>query len=103
VKLGLHHMVITVSGCAGRLGSLVTDADIEATPCSVSEVCAHLAGGTCGDCAARCPVGALDGAGGLDKELCWARCSAVAGRFADLGVAEVCGKCAVGRCGLEAP
>ena len=102
-KFGLHQMVITRLGCAGRFGSLVTDAEFEPTPRSVHELCIHFAGGTCADCVARCPVGALNGAGSLNRQLCWRRCSAVAERFENVGLAEVCGKCAVGRCALEAP
>lgn len=100
---GLHHMVITEAGCAGRLGSLVTDAVISPGPRSVRQYCAHFRGETCRDCVARCPVGALNGAGALDTTICWARCTAVADRIGGDERAEVCGKCAVGPCAMESP
>jgi epoxyqueuosine reductase QueG len=100
---GLHHMVITEAGCAGRFGSLVTDAVIPPGPRSVRQYCAHFRGETCRDCVARCPVGALNGAGALDTSICWARCTAVADRVGGDERAKVCGKCAVGPCALESP
>ena len=100
---GLHHMVITEAGCAGRFGSLVTDAVISPGPRSVHQYCAHFRGETCRDCVARCPVGALNGAGALDTRICWARCTAVADRIGGDERAEVCGKCAVGPCAMESP
>jgi epoxyqueuosine reductase QueG len=98
---GLHHMVITEAGCAGRFGSLVTDAVIPPGPRSIRQYCAHFRGETCRDCVARCPVGALNGAGALDTTICWSRCTAVADRIGGDERAEVCGKCAVGPCALE--
>ena len=100
---GLHHMVITEAGCAGRLGSLVTDAVISPGPRSIRQYCAHFRGETCRDCVARCPVGALNGAGALDTTICWSRCTAVADRIGGDERAEVCGKCAMGPCALESP
>jgi len=103
-RFGLHHMVITEAGCAGRFGSVVTTAPLKPAPRMARELCIHLAGGTCKDCVSRCPVGALNGRGELDKELCWQRCTAVSKRFTDLGPKnKICGKCAVGRCALEVP
>ena len=100
---GLHHMVITESGCAGRFGSLVTDAPVAPGPRSVRQYCAHFRGETCRDCVARCPIGALNGEGAIDTRLCWDRCTAVADRIGGEQRAEVCGKCAVGPCALESP
>ncbi|MFH1864602.1 MAG: ClbS/DfsB family four-helix bundle protein [Candidatus Eisenbacteria bacterium] len=100
---GLHRMVITEAGCAGRLGSLVTDAVISPEPRSIRQYCAHLRGETCLDCVARCPIGALNGEGAVDTAICWARCTAVADRIGGDERAEVCGKCAVGRCAMESP
>jgi len=102
-RFGLHHMVITQSGCAGRFGSLVTDAVLKPSRRSLRELRVNKSGGTCKDCVSRCPVGALNGAGDLNSELCWNRCQAVARRLSDLELAEVCGKCAVGRCSMGPP
>ena len=100
-SFGLHHMVITDSGCAGRFGSLVIDADLPITPAKPKERCLYFHDGSCLECVSRCPVGALDENGDIDKQRCWARCLEVAGEYEHLGRAEVCGKCAIGPCALE--
>lgn len=101
--LGVHRMLITDSGCAGRIGSLVTDAELAVEGGRDRERCLHLAGGRCLECVKRCPVGALRADGSLDKRRCWARCRAVAESFRDVGLAEVCGKCAQGPCAMVSP
>jgi epoxyqueuosine reductase len=97
---GLHHMVITSSGAAGRFGSLVLDAEIPVSPSANGERCRYFASGECLECVRRCPVGALKATGEFDRQLCWMRCRSVAARFADIPGAEVCGKCATGPCAL---
>jgi epoxyqueuosine reductase len=100
-SLGLHHLVITDAGCAGRFGSLVLDADLPAAPAEPRERCLYFHDGSCLECVMRCPVGALDADQPIDKQLCWRRCQDVAQRFRDLGWADVCGKCAIGPCSFE--
>jgi epoxyqueuosine reductase QueG len=100
-SLGVHRMLITEAGCAGRVGSLVLDKELPPTVGDGTEGCIHLARGGCLECVERCPVGALQADGSLNKRLCWARCRSVAARFADLGGPEVCGKCALGPCALR--
>jgi epoxyqueuosine reductase len=99
-SFGLHHMLITDAGCAGRFGSLVVDAVLEPASRPGRERCLYLHDGSCRVCVERCPVGALT-EGGLDKQRCYARLLGVADRFGDLGLADVCGKCSVGPCALE--
>ena len=100
-SFGLHHMVITDAGCAGRLGSLVVDAELPAVTLQVKERCLYFKDGSCLECVMRCPVGALDAEGNLDKQRCWVRCQEVAKEFEEVGVAEVCGKCVIGPCALQ--
>jgi epoxyqueuosine reductase QueG len=102
-SFGLHHMVITDAGCAGRFGSLVLDADLSVveTPPETKERCLYFQDGSCQACVARCPAGALSETG-LDKQRCWARCREVAREYVAVGLAEVCGKCVVGPCAFEA-
>lgn len=100
-SFGLHHMVITDSGCAGRFGSLVIDADLPITPAKAWERCLYYYDGSCLECVFRCPVGALDEDGDIDKQRCWSRCLDVASDYEHLGRADVCGKCATGPCSLE--
>ncbi len=100
-SLGLHHLVITDAGCAGRFGSLVLDADLPVIPVEPRERCLYLHDGSCLECVARCPVSALSADQPIDKQLCWHRCQQVAARFGDLDQADVCGKCAIGPCSFE--
>ena len=99
-SFGLHHMLITDAGCAGRFGSLVADAPLEPSSSAdepIIQRCSYFVDGSCLACVRRCPVGALTEAG-LDKHLCYQRLLEVAESFEELGLADVCGKCAVGPC-----
>ena len=98
-SFGLHHMLITDAGCAGRFGSLVIDAELEPTPVVEKQRCLYYHDGSCRQCVELCPVGALTEEE-LDKGLCYRRCLEVDAYFADLGLTDVCGKCALGPCAL---
>ncbi|MFU8857032.1 MAG: epoxyqueuosine reductase [Deferrisomatales bacterium] len=97
---GLHRMLITDRGCAGRFGSLVVDAAIPPTSRPQPQRCRYFHAGGCRACVAACPAGALEekGLGGmnLDKRRCHARLLEVSARLG----ADCCGKCAVGPCAL---
>jgi epoxyqueuosine reductase QueG len=97
-RFGVHNLLITPAGCAGRLGSLVTDADIGDHPLTTSaHACLVKAGRECGKCIEVCPVGALS-EGGFDRRGCWGRLNDNRdhlGYFSDLPeTTHVCGKCA---------
>lgn len=107
---GVNHMLITEAGCAGRFGSLVVDVpiSIETERESIRKCgsvlegfCAAKAGAECADCVSNCPVGALS-KDALDKTRCYEWLLQVDKTFPDLGLCDVCGKCAVGRCALQA-
>ncbi len=102
-SFGLHHMVITDMGCAGRFGSVVTDAALPHEASGQREGCLAFAGGSCRVCVDRCPVDALRDDGYIDKERCYERCLDVGATFEDLGLCDVCGKCAVGPCAVKVP
>ena len=97
-SFGVHQMVITDAGCTGRFGSLVLDADLPTAPAAPRERCLYFSDGSCLECVQRCPVGALDADQPLDKQRCYRRLLEVADQYADLGLADVCGKCAIGPC-----
>jgi epoxyqueuosine reductase QueG len=97
-RFGVHNMLITPQGCAGRLGSLVTEADIGDHPLIDSgEACLQKAGKPCGKCMQACPVEALS-ENDFDRRDCWNRLNenrAILDYLADLPKStDVCGKCA---------
>lgn len=96
---GVHHMLITKSGCAGRFGTLLISAEIPSTLRPSEEFCRFKKGGICLVCVDRCPSGALR-AGGLDKEKCLKQVREYGSAFPELKQTG-CGKCATGPCALR--
>jgi len=97
-RFGTHHMLITPAGCTGRLGSLVTEADLGAhSLIETKEACLLKAGKKCGKCIEACPVEALS-QNGFERRKCWNRLKEnrkILDYFADLPEStNVCGKCA---------
>jgi epoxyqueuosine reductase QueG len=99
-SFGLHRLLITDRGCAGRCGSLVVDADLPATSRPQPERCRYFRDGGCGYCIEACPAGALSaapaGEPNLDKRGCYSRLLEVKAQTG----ADCCGKCSVGPCAL---
>jgi epoxyqueuosine reductase QueG len=97
-------MLITDAGCAGRLGSLVVDAPLEPTSSPTDphrERCRYLHDQSCTVCVERCPVEALTETG-LNKRRCHERLLLTAAyHFREVGLADVCGKCATGPCAFQ--
>ncbi len=97
-RFGVHHMLITPVGCTGRLGSLVTEADLgEHALITTDEACLLKAGNKCGKCVEACPVTALS-ENGFERKRCWDRLNEnrrTLEYFSDLPEStHVCGKCA---------
>ena len=86
-RFGTHHMLITPAGCAGRLGSLVTEANLGDHPLIQ----------TAEACLMACPVAALS-ENGFERHRCWNRLNEnrdTLDYFSDLPEStHVCGKCA---------
>ena len=101
-RFGVNAQMITPVGCAGRLGSLVTEADLGDHPLVGSEeMCLHKRGEPCLECVKRCPVKAVSEEDkGIDRKLCWDRLNFnLKNTEALAGLQEsthVCAKCAVG-------
>jgi epoxyqueuosine reductase len=97
-RFGVHRMLITPAGCAGRLGSLVTEAELgNHSLIETEEACLLKAGQKCGKCLEACPVQALEEED-FDRRLCWDRLKEnrhSLSYFSDLPeTSHVCGKCA---------
>ena len=97
-RFGTHHMLITPVGCTGRLGSLVTEADLGDHPLiDTDEACLLKAGKKCGECIEACPVDALD-ENGFERRKCWDRLNEnreILDYLSDFPKStHVCGKCA---------
>jgi epoxyqueuosine reductase QueG len=107
-RFGINAQLITPAGCAGRLGSLVTDAELGDSPLVLEkELCLHKNGRKCLLCVKRCPVGAVSEAG-VDRKLCFERLKsnlAHTKELAGLGKStHVCAKCQViVPCSLKSP
>jgi epoxyqueuosine reductase len=99
---GLHSMLITKSGCAGRIGSLVVTAELPENPLPEEEYCLNRRGRECDYCIKVCPSGAMDQAG-VNKQECYRYLLEVNDYYRELGLCDVCGKCATGPCALVAP
>lgn len=88
-QFGLHQMLITPAGSAGRLGSIVTDLPLAPSPRSSREACLYRVDRSCTACVDNCPVGALT-TDGFDRAACWAFCLE---NREEGGIADACGKC----------
>jgi len=98
-RFGRNHLLITEKGCAGRIASLVTDCPLEATVDDGERNPFHDCPENCSYCFKACPAGAL-GRDSLDKAACYRLCLENDRLYPDLGLCDVCGKCATGPCAL---
>ena len=107
-RFGVNAQLITPAGCAGRLGSLVTEAPLGNHPLvEDKELCLTKVGQECLECMHTCPVKAIT-LNGIDRHRCNKRLQINRKRFAarpdmreDI---EVCAKCVSGMpCDLQAP
>lgn len=107
-RFGINAQMITPAGCSGRLGSLVTDADLGNNPLvTVEHLCLHKAGQDCAECIKNCPVKAVSFEG-IDRHRCNQRLQVNLKRFAAMpdmrDDMEVCAKCVAGMpCSLTSP
>lgn len=92
---GRHNLLITDSGCCGRIGTIVTDLVLESDPRKSEELCIEKAGGHCGICVDRCVNGSLSEMG-FQRHRCFEQCLENGERYRSLGEAWVCGKCLIG-------
>jgi epoxyqueuosine reductase QueG len=92
---GLNNMLITDAGCAGRIGSIVTNLSLEPTQRPGGEQCLFKIDGTCGVCVGACVHNALF-YDHFDRYRCYEMCLENAAHLKHIGLADVCGKCIAG-------
>jgi epoxyqueuosine reductase QueG len=92
---GLNNMLITESGCCGRIGAFLTGLKLEPDRRSEGESCLYRFNGSCGCCVRQCVGDALF-TDGFDRHKCYAVCLENMTKHAGLGKADVCGKCLTG-------
>ncbi len=102
-RFGLHRMLITEKGCCGRIGSFVIDALVEKTPRPKDEYCLYFYNRSCRACVTRCVNGSLK-EDVLDRHLCYKQCLINVEAHKEMGLTDVCGKCACGvPCSVKNP
>ena len=94
-RLGHHTQLITSLGCCGRIGSLVTEADLGDHPVVIGddEFCLHKQGRKCLACVKGCRFNALT-PDGFDRFSCYEQLLINDRANPDLPLTDVCGKCA---------
>ncbi len=102
-KFGLNNMFITQKGCAGRIGTIVTNMAFTPTKREEAEYCLYKTKKICKKCVSRCVNGALT-ENDFDRHKCHEMCVKNAKIHEEVGRAEICGKCLVGvPCSFEIP
>ncbi len=94
-QFGLNNMLITESGCCGRIGSFVTSLELPRDHRSDDEACLYRHNGSCKRCTSRCVNGALF-PDQFNRHNCYQMCLKNEEKHLSTGKADVCGKCLVG-------
>jgi epoxyqueuosine reductase QueG len=94
-NFGLNNMLITESGCCGRIGSFLTSVDVPPNTRMRAETCLYRYDSSCLRCVERCVNGALH-KDHFDRNRCYDMCLRNEDLFRETGKADVCGKCLVG-------
>ncbi|WP_233487064.1 MULTISPECIES: epoxyqueuosine reductase [unclassified Halanaerobium] len=91
---GINNMLITEKGCCGRVGSLITNLEMEATKRGNKENCLNKAGGSCSVCAERCVNNSLS-VDFFDRHKCYSLLLENDDLYSEMGLTDACGKCCV--------
>jgi len=92
---GINNMLITTEGCGGRLGSLITTAEISPSSRPDHEYCLYKFDHSCKRCMERCVNHAFADMQ-FDRFRCYKMCLDNNARLTQFGTTDVCGKCMVG-------
>lgn len=96
---GINNMLITESGCCGRLGSVITDWELPADSRPTEEFCLYKTNGTCGKCLKKCVNNAFSVVNGkviFDKYKCNEQIYQKIVPQWPIGPGDTCGKCMCG-------
>ena len=93
-RFGLNNMLITESGCCGRIGSFVTSLELPSDHRSEDEACLYRHNGSCKRCVSRCVGNALFH-DQFNRHKCYHVCLRNEEEHQSTGKADVCGKCLV--------
>lgn len=100
---GINNMLITEKGCAGRVGTLVTNLELEASSRDEKENCLNKAGFNCSRCVDRCVNGSLQ-EDSFDRHKCYELLLENDKLRMESKLTDVCGKCCVDLpCSFTAP
>lgn len=106
-KFGIHNMLITKSGCCGRVGSVVTDIVLTPTIRTDEEYCLYKYNGTCKKCINKCVNNAFrihDSKVYFDRKKCNEQIYDKIVPEYPIGLGDTCGKCMCGiPCSFEIP
>lgn len=106
-KFGLHNMLITKSGCCGRLGSVITDIEFTFTRRTDEEYCLYKYNGTCKECVKKCVNNTFQIQNNkvlFDRVKCNEQIYDKIVREYSIGLGDTCGKCMCGvPCSLVSP
>lgn len=96
-SFGVNGQLITPSGCAGRIGSIVTEATVRFRKYKTHQRCIYKVKGDCLQCIKSCPAGAISKEG-VDRVKCYSwlnYCTTTVKGLASIDKNSlVCGKCA---------
>ena len=98
-KFGVHHVLITDQGCCGRLGSIITDMELEKTPFVEEEYCLYYRNGSRKACMRRCPNQAFREETDkitFDRHKCNEQIYDKIVPIYPSGIGDACGKCMCG-------
>jgi len=93
-RFGLNNMLITESGCCGRIGSFITSLRVTPDPRPQVEACLYHYNTSCTQCVTRCVNESLV-EDEFNRHTCYQMCRANEAKYRSLGRADVCGKCLV--------
>lgn len=93
-KFGLNNMLITDKGCCGRVGTFITDLNIEPTKRKDGENCLYKHMNICKKCVDKCVNNALK-IDSFDRYKCYEMCLYNAKFHSGIVFSDVCGKCLV--------